>query len=191
MKLKAVLVLTIILSLNAFAQNKYEYEPTKVSPFGKPNPEAPVQIKDYAELIGICDCKSVTRKQDQTWADPVDTIWEFRYIMNGTAVQDETLKADGTHSGSIRQFDKASGKWNVHFYSITGAPKTLQSWQGGRKEDQIILYKDQKAPNGSEGFYKIVFSNINKTGFNWEGAWVNTEETIHYALWKIDCIKRI
>ena len=75
-------------------------------PFGRYNPEAPEQVKDFQALIGECKCKSVNRKKDQSWNEPEDMIWRWKYIMNGKGVQDETLKADGGHSGSIRQFDK-------------------------------------------------------------------------------------
>jgi len=54
-------------SLNSItAQKNYEYEPSEKHPFGLPNPDAPPQIKDYAPLIGECDCKSTARNPDQT-----------------------------------------------------------------------------------------------------------------------------
>ncbi|ULC60282.1 hypothetical protein MBM09_04655 [Flaviramulus sp. BrNp1-15] len=100
--MKLITILLFFISFSAFAQ--YDYEPSKEFPFGRPNPEAPEQIKNYEAIIGVCHCKSTRKKQDGTWTDPVDMTWKFKYILNGTAIQDETLKADGAHSGSIRQY---------------------------------------------------------------------------------------
>ncbi|NNK76178.1 MAG: hypothetical protein HKP42_08950, partial [Maribacter sp.] len=106
----------IICSIHdSYAQ--YEYEQSLDHPYGLPNPIAPQQILDYAPLIGECDCKSTSRNPDRTWAEPVAMIWRFKYIMNGMAIQDETLKADGRHSGSIRQFVPDSAFWYVHYYN--------------------------------------------------------------------------
>ena len=173
-------------------QNNYKYEPSTIHPFGVPNPEAPPQILDFAPLIGECDCKSTARNADQTWQEtPVDMIWRFKYIMNGFGVQDETLKADGGHSGSIRQFSQDSSKWYVHYYSNKGVTPVLSAWSGNKNEEgNIILYKKQKAPNGTEGFYKINFYDISEEGFKWLGEWVNTAETFSFPTWKIECKKR-
>lgn len=174
------------------AQSNYEYEPSEAHPFGLPNPEAPAQIKDFAPLIGECNCKSTARNADQTWQETaVDMTWRFKYIMNGFGVQDETLKADGGHSGSIRQFSQDSSKWFVHYYSNQGVTPVLSAWSGTKNEEgKIILYREQKAPNGTEGFYKINFYDISEAGFKWLGEWVNTAETFSFPTWKIECKKR-
>ncbi|MEZ4918132.1 MAG: hypothetical protein R2792_03410 [Saprospiraceae bacterium] len=63
--------------------------------------------------------------------------WTFKYIMNGMAIQDETLKADNTYSGSIRQFNPETQKWNVHYYSKLRQHPALSSWEGGKKKTGI------------------------------------------------------
>jgi len=177
--------------VTAFTFGQYDFEPSVENPFGLPSPKAPQEILDFAPLIGECDCKSVSRKADQTWADPVDMVWRWKYIMNGMGVQDETLKSDGKHSGSIRQFIADSTKWYVHYYS-SGAPSTaLPVWEGNKNKDgNIVLYNEQKAPNGMEGFFRLTFSDISSKGFKWEGAWVSPDESIVYPTWKIDCTKK-
>lgn len=185
-----ILLLLIILINCSLLTAQQEYEPSTKNPYGLPNPNAPVEIKDYQPMIGICDCKSVSRNSDQTWADSVDMTWEFKYIMNGNGVQDQTIKTDGKHSGSIRQYNVDSSKWYVHYYSSAGVTSTLSSWQGGKIGDDMILYKEQKAPNGMDGFYKITFKDITKDGFNWLGEWVTLDESFKYPTWKIYCVKR-
>ncbi|MEP5610934.1 MAG: hypothetical protein ABJP45_01730, partial [Cyclobacteriaceae bacterium] len=100
---KSIILILVLQSFYSFSQ--YDYAATAENPFGKLNPDAPKEVADYKNLIGICDCKSVTRIDRDNWADTVDMKWTFKYIMNGLAVQDQTLKADGTHSGSIRQYN--------------------------------------------------------------------------------------
>jgi len=169
----------------------YPYIQSPEHPFGLPDPEAPPQLLDWDELIGMSECKSITRIDQNTWGDTVQMIWVFKYIMNGTAVQDETLKEDGKNAGSIRQFNADSARWYVHYYNSGFANPVLSTWEGNRNiSGDIILYREQKSPNGLDGFYKITFSEISKDGFNWLGEWVNEDESILYPTWKIYCRKK-
>lgn len=190
---KTISILLCLLPFWGYPQDipLYEYEPSEEYPYGRPHPEAPQEIKDFAPLIGECDCQSIMRNQDQTWQEALPMIWRFKYIMNGLAVQDENLKTDGSHSGSIRQYIADSARWYVHYYS-SGAPSpVLPAWEGGKtEENKIVLYRPQKAPNGMEGFYKIQFYDISRAGFKWLGEWVNPDESIRYPTWKIECEKR-
>jgi len=190
LNLKTYFILLFTIFYVSQARGQYNYESSNEHPYGQLNPEAPEQLADYGKMIGICDCKSERRTQDGGWAAPVDMTWEFRYIMNGMAVQDLTLKADGVHSGSIRQYNTDSASWYVHYYSTAAATPQLASWSGGKQGDDIILYKEQKAPNGMDGFYKINFTNITNKGFNWLGEWVSTDESFKHQTWRISCLKR-
>lgn len=184
-----ILVLGLaLLTSTAFAQ--YDYEPSEKFPFGQPHPDAPEQIKDFQPMIGECQCKSETRKQDQSWGEPVNMVWQWSYIMNGKAVQDKTLKADGNHSGSIRQFIADSSRWYVHFYSSRAPATTLSTWEGNKKDNgSIVLYRDSPAPNGTPGFYRLTFYDMSDTGYKWVGEWVDKVEKIIYPTWKIECIR--
>lgn len=156
----------------------------------KLNPNAPEQTEDYQQLIGECNCKSISKNPDRTWAEPVDMIWRWKYIMNGTAVQDETIKADGKHSGSIRQYNKDSLNWYVHYYASNVASPKLRIWKGNKnKEGNIVLYMDQKAPNGTEGFSRLTFYDIDEKGYKWIGEWVDKTETVVFPFWKITCVR--
>lgn len=186
--MKLTTILLLLLSFTGFAQ--YKYDVSEDFPFGKPNSEAPQQIKDFDALIGECNCKSTNRKPDGTWNKPIDMVWRWKYIMNGMGVQDETLKADGAHSGSIRQFIADSSKWYVHYYSSKSPSTTLSTWTGNKKENgNIVLYREQKAPNGADGFYRLTFYDISESGYKWIGEWVDTTEKIVYPTWKIECKK--
>lgn len=188
--MKIILLLTIACSFGSLVYSQNEYEPSIANPHGLPNPKVPSEIEDYDDMIGICDCVSTKRNQDGTWADPNKMTWEFKYIMNGQAIQDQTLKDNGVHAGSIRQYIADSSRWYVHYYSsITPSPQ-LGTWQGGKLGDDIVLYKNQKAPNGMVGNYRITFYDISEDGFNWIGEWVSIDESIIYPTWRISCNKR-
>lgn len=164
--MKYVATCLMILTFHFTALAQYDYEPNEDNPFGEVNPNAPEQIADFAPMIGKSECNSQNRAQDGT------------------------LKKDGAHSGSIRQFNADSLKWYVHYYSSSTAPPILASWEGEKKDNgNIVLYREQAAPNGTEGFYRITFSEISDTRFEWLGEWVNINETFTYPTWKISCTK--
>lgn len=187
--MKPIIFFFILVISTQFVVAQYEYEPNKNYPFGRYNPEAPKELQDFQPMIGECKCTSIARNKDQSWGQPQDMIWRWKYIMNGKGVQDETLKADGGNSGSIRQYDKDSMRWNVHYYSSAGITQTLSTWHGNKKEDKIVLYRPQQAPNGMEGSYRLTFYDISENGYKWIGEWVDTTEKIVYPTWKIECTR--
>ena len=75
--MKKSLYLFVIFPVFTFSQ--FNFEPSLEHPYGLPNPDAPSELMDFAPLIGECQCKSVSRKADGTWAEPVDMIWRFKY----------------------------------------------------------------------------------------------------------------
>jgi hypothetical protein len=181
--------LFLLFSISLIAQ--FNYDVSEENPFGKYNPKAPKEIEDYKDLIGECNCTSESRNPDGSWTKPIKMIWRWKYIMNGTAIQDETLKEDGGHSGSIRQYNKDSLNWYVHYYSSKVATPKLRSWAGNKNQKgKIILYMGQKAPNGTDGSSRLTFYDINDKGYKWIGEWVDKTEKIVFPFWKITCVKR-
>lgn len=188
--MKTTLSLLVAFFISSAIYAQYDYIVSDKLPFGKANPEAPQQVRDFEPLIGICQCKSTTRKQDGTWNEPEDIIWSWKYILNGMGVQDETLKPDGSHSGSIRQYIADSSRWYVHWYSSKAPSTSFPTWEGNKKDNgNIVLYREQKAPNGMDGYYRLTFYDISKAGFNWIGEWVDKSEKVVFPTWKIECTK--
>lgn len=165
------------------------YEPSSSQPFGLPNPAAPEQLADFAPMIGMCTCKSVSRNADGGWQDTLQMIWKFKYILNGTAIQDEVWREQEMYAGSIRQFHPDSAKWVVTYFSYPAVSASPGVWLGQKEEETIILKKAQQAPNGMEGFSRLSFFDIQESGFNWKGEWVSTDGTVEYPFWNIFCKK--
>jgi len=180
----------------AFSQTQHSeaWQLNKVSadlPFGKIHEKAPPQVADYAPMIGICDCKSLRRKPDGTWPDTTGQVWSFKYILNGTAVQDESW-SENSYASSIRQYDVDSAHWVVGYHSTIGSvPTSPTPWIGNMQGDDIVLEKPQKAPNGADGINRLRFHDIREDGFNWTGAWVNDAQGIMFPFWKMWCKKRL
>ncbi|MFK7774034.1 MAG: hypothetical protein AB8F94_17920 [Saprospiraceae bacterium] len=184
---------SLLFSSSIFSQKPIpplNYEPSALHPFGLPNPDAPKEIIDYAPMIGICDCKNLSRNPDGTWKDSLDMIWKFKYIMNGTAVQDELWKENDLYAGSIRQFQKDSAEWIVSYFSYPAVPYTPGIWHGKKMDDKIVLSKPQKAPNGMEGSSILTFYDWDEEGFKWKGEWMKEDKQFNHVFRMIECKKR-
>lgn len=178
------------LSLQAEASDLiFSYDVSEKHPYGYFNPDAPKEVQQFSALIGEWQCISHRRLDKDNWAEPEAMLWRFKYIMNGMAVQDETLKQDGVHSGSIRQFDEVSKQWQVHYYSMGATTGQLPLWQGGKSGDDLVFMRQQAAPNGMEGFYRLTFSEMTGESYHWQGDWVSTDRSVVYPTWRISCKK--
>ena len=170
-----------------FAQSSWtSYEPSSAHPYGQKHPDAPEQINDFAPMIGSCDCQSLRRNPDGTWADTTHMTWQFKYIMNGHAIQDQTW-ADGFYATSIRQFHPDSNQWVVGYNAFPGVTTKPGTWLGSRIGEDIVLSLPQKAPNGMDGTSRLTFTNISDAGWDWRGEWVSEDQTIVYPFWLIWC----
>jgi hypothetical protein len=58
----------------------------------------------------------------------------------------------------------------------------LRSWTGGKIDNgDIVLFKDQKAPKGMDGYYRITFADIKEDSYEWVGSWVNKADTLNLS----------
>jgi len=189
-RLPAILLILLCPILLCGQPLSNEYEPTDKNPFGMLNPEAPPQTVEFSPMIGLCDSRSIQRKTDGSWQDTLNMQWKFKYIMNGTAIQDEVWRDNGIYAVSIRQFHADSAKWVVTYFSYPYVSTKPGTWLGTKENNDIVLYQDQKAPNGMEGVSRLTFYAINGNGFKWRGDWVSADGRVVYAFWEIDCKKR-
>ena len=171
----------------SFSQLDFIYEPSSSYPFGRYNPSAPEEVQDFESMIGVCDCRSLQRNPDGTWQDTVEMKWKFKYILNGTAVQDETWKADSVYATSIRQFSPDSSQWIVTYYSYPAISNTISVWKGKKEKDKIVLKQPFQAPNGMDGYSVLQFYDMTAQGYKWKGEWVKDDGTITYPFWYIQC----
>jgi hypothetical protein len=185
-----VLIFCFFVQKEALSQD--EYKVSKEFPYGKINPKAPKELAEYAELIGKCDCKSMRKNAQGTFTDTVNTVWEFRYIFNGMAIQDESWKEGGRNGSSIRQFNSDSLQWYVTYFASANANPTPKTWTGEvqKEKGDIVLKAAQKAPNGLDGFSVLRFYEISESGFKWLGQWEDPTGKYKFPFWKIVCEKQ-
>lgn len=188
--MKIIILSIFLIFVFQLSAQTIDYTVSQKNLYGKPNPDAPEQLQDFASMIGKCDCKSVRRNSDGSWQDTLQMVWKFKYILNGTAIQDESWNENGFYATSIRQFNVDSLNWVVSFYSSKNVSNSVNVWKGKKEGDQIVLKMPQKSPNGLEGVSRLTFYNISDNGFKWKGEWTNVDESIVYAFWTIDCVKK-
>ncbi len=172
------------------AQGELFYEATTTHPFGKPNPEAGAAIEDWKKMIGTCHCTSVQRNQNGTWQDTIEMDWTFRYILNGTAVQDISLKEGSLYATSIRQFHQDSNEWVVTFFSYPNVSLSPGTWRGGRDGDDIVLKRPHTTGSGLQGVSQLTFYDITDEGYRWKGVWIKDDGTVTWPFWSIDCRRK-
>ena len=63
------------------------YEPSPAYPYGRPNPAAPPELRQFDFMVGEFDCKEATRNADGSWNE-FWAIWNARYFLNGFGIQD-------------------------------------------------------------------------------------------------------
>jgi len=187
---KITLVLFLVLVSFLVHSAAYKFTANDKLPFGQYNPAAPSEVNDFELLMGRAECLTSTRIDKDNWTTPVDMMWTFKYIMNGMAVQDEVLRSDGTHAGSIRQYNNETELWLVYFYSNTAFPDQLPTWVGGKEGADLVFSKAQQAPNGTDGKYRVKFFDITPSSYEWVGEWVDLTEQIVYPTRKISCKKK-
>ena len=78
----------------------------------------------------------------------------------------------------------------MHWYASKTPSTKFPVWEGNKKDNgNIVLYKEQKAPNGTDGYFRLTFYDISKAGYKWIGEWVDKSESVVFPTWKIDCIR--
>ena len=163
------------------------YEPSRIAPYGMPNPDAPVELAQFDFLIGANDCHD-ERRQGNTdnWVS-TQRSWDAHYTMNGYAIFDSG-RSQTSANGNVRVFDPATGQWHVTFFSMPVYGSGV--WTGGMAGESMVLTQPQKAPGTDlSGVSRLTFSNISSEGFDWIGEWVSSDGSYVFPFWRISCQK--
>jgi len=143
------------------------YAPSEQYPFGRANPDAPVELTQFHFMVGRNDCNE-QRLNNATgeWVDSVRS-WDAHYFMNGFAIRDEG-KSGASTNGNIRIYDTATKEWVVTFFSTPAY--SSGTWRGKMEGENLVLRQPQKAPGtDSDGYSTLTFSNVSARGCDWDG----------------------
>ncbi len=128
-----------------------DYESSVAYPFGRPIPNAPKQLADFAFFIGAFNCADSRRRPDGTMVS-FQAQWNGRYFMNGHGIQNQYW-APGFYTSNIRLFDERVGKWKVTFFAEPGY--STGTWVGGLRGDDIVLEHTTTGTDGTDTVSKL------------------------------------
>ena len=156
------------------------YDPSKNFEFGRINPDAPIETKQFEFLIGnfICKDSIVTNGK---WKYSTAT-WNSEYILNGYGIKD-TYRNDDYAATSIRFFNTKTNKWNVYFYGMPGEHTGL--WEGEKIGNDLVMKQKRKGPNNENLESRLIFYEISNDSFKWKGVDWNLDNDTGIYDWKI------
>lgn len=173
-------------SLEQYYEQIKQYEPNAEFPFGRINPNAPAEVKQFEFMVGICECQDSVRTPDGSWLG-YPSIWEARYFLNGYAIQDKSFNPRSPTT-NLRLYDPNSGTWKVTYMtSQTGYFTGV--WEGKRDEDEFVLTQEQTTSQGQKVISKLTFFNISDDGYEWKSESVSADGSTRIG-WKKKCNKR-
>ena len=165
------------------------YEPSAAFPFGRPNPNAPTELQQFAFLIGNNDCSEERLDGASGEWIPGVRIWDAHYYLNGNAIRDGGRSGSSTN-GNIRIYDPATEQWHVTYFStpVYGSG----TWKGKLIDNRIELEQPQLAPGTTiEGINRLTFYNISSSSFDWRGEWVSLDGSQVFPYWRVSCEKLV
>lgn len=135
--------------------------------YGSRNPSAPSEIIQYGRFVGAWGCTVSNLQGDGTWMEKTAN-WEFRYILDGYAIQDFWISPGEAEEGknqylgtNIRIFDPSKKTWQCS-WTENGANTMSGIWESLQDEDgNLLLYDDTQT-------WEIKFYNITENSFDWQ-----------------------
>lgn len=149
------------------------YEPNAAYPFGRPHPDAPPEMEQFAFLIGAFDCVDQIRQQDGSWVS-FPAVWNAYYFLNGHGIQDKYW-APTFSTSNIRIFDPQKSRWMVTFFRMPGYQSGV--WEGVQEGDTMVM-----RPGGQTTGSGLTFYHITPDGFDWRSG--------DDPVWKSSCTRR-
>jgi hypothetical protein len=156
-------------------RNEHEY--------GKPNPNAPQALSQFAFLVGKWRGEAKLKRQDGTWEN-LKALWEGRYILDGYAIADEYRMT--TPAGellvlgvNLRSYDAKKKAWNLKWLNaLAGTWTDLGPEElGGVVADGKAISYRMKEPVARHAFTRATYTNISADHFTWRGDRSNDEKT--------------
>jgi len=159
-------------------------DPSQAFKYGRLNPNAPNETKQFEFLIGEYLCKDSILSNGK-WKYSTAT-WNSKYIMNGYGIQD-TYRNDNYATTSIRFFNTRTNKWNVHFFGMPGRHTGI--WEGEKIGNEMVMKQKRKGPNNENLESRLIFYDIGEDAFKWKGVDWNLDNNTGVYDWKISAMR--
>jgi len=137
------------------------FAPSPAYPFGRPNPDAPPELAQFAFFVGEFDCIDTIRQADGTRVS-FPAIWNARYFLNGFGIQDHYW-TPRFFTSNIRIFDPESKIWKVAFFRMPGYQSSR--WEGKKVGEEIHIRNEGRTDGPA-----LTFHNISEGGFDWHSG---------------------
>lgn len=165
------------------------YEPDATHPFGRPNPEAPPELRQFDFMVGEFHCVDRVLQRDGSWNER-RTVWTARYFMNGYAIQDIHWKP-GVTATNLRFFEAATGKWQVSWFQ---APpyKTAAVFEGaqeGEGSGRAMVMRGRPTTQGEKTVQTVLtFYDIQPGSYEWKAEQLIDDRPQSFGpFWRISC----
>ncbi len=156
------------------------YDVSDRLPSGDVNPNAPIETRQFDFLVGSFICKDSLFINGEWHVS--DATWETTYMLNGFGVRD-VYRNDKYAGESMRIYNAANGKWDVHFFGMPGGHSGV--WQGEWLGDKMVMKQARFGKDGQLQESRLTFYDIRDNGFEWMAElWDLASETA-ITTWKI------
>lgn len=167
-------------------KNALGYEASAAYPYGRPNPDAPTELAQFAFFIGEYECVDRQKNAEGEWRE-FPAFWNARYFLNGFGIQDHYY-ADGFQTSNIRVFFPNENVWKVTYVS---APSYgTGTWEGTKQGDDIVLERHPNPPNSAAAFSRLTFYDITDESFEWKAESIR-EGQEPSANWTSSCKRKM
>jgi len=146
--------------------------------FGKLNPNAPIELSQFAFLIGNWTFEAKVKTGDGQW-HPFKGTWHGRFILDGYAISDEYRMTDPAGKLivlglNLRTYDTSKKTWNIKWLNaLTGTWMDLAPSEVGpvRSEGQSIIYAFKEAAplDNAHAYTRATYTKVSDTHFTWRG----------------------
>ncbi|MFZ1701246.1 MAG: hypothetical protein WBO10_14885 [Pyrinomonadaceae bacterium] len=157
-----------------------DHEASPAYPFGRLNPNAPPETKQFEFLIGEFDCDDrILNPQNGKWFD-MKVLRRGAYVLDGHAIQDQNW-LPLFNTSNLRVFDAKDKKWKVTYFKAP--PYQTGVWEGGIEGKDIVL---RQTTGKTES--RLSFFDIGPDIYSWKAETVTDGKA---ALgWQFTCKRR-
>lgn len=158
----------------------YEYEPAPGYPFGRLNPTAPPETKQFDFLIGEFDCDDrIMNPQNGQWFN-MKAFRRAAYIMNGYAIQEGNWTPI-VNTAITRAYNPKTKQWEISAFQFPNFSSGI--WKGG-KEGENLVFRFTKGKTTS----RTTYFDIAKDSYNWKAESITNGKAV--LRWEITCKRK-
>jgi hypothetical protein len=178
-------IITVVTVVALFATSCASSTSIKRLNITRSPPNGSDRLRLFGQFVGDWNVDSVIIQQGDVRIRNKGE-WHFRWILDGTAVQDvfQLHDVDGnrgsppsSYGTTVRVYDSQKDLWHVAY--VSGTAHSIRRFEARRVGDEIVMDSADSGPR-----YRWVFSQIHEDSFHWrsEGSpdngttWIANQE---------------